>query len=155
MFEEARAMAGTMKLCTLTQSELAARMGVSQSYVANKLRLLGYSGECEALILSSGISERHARAILRISDEGERRNMITRVAEGGLTVRECEALVEAHLPTPSLSASGKATDKAGAAARLRELIRRGARELNSLGIDAEVSVSYFGKKCYLTLSYTE
>ena len=40
MFDEARAMSGTLKLCNITQKELADRMGVSQSYVANKLRLL-------------------------------------------------------------------------------------------------------------------
>ena len=50
MFEEARAMSGTLKLCNITQKELAERMGVSQSYVANKLRLLSFSPYLEKLI---------------------------------------------------------------------------------------------------------
>ena len=50
MFEEARAMSGTLKLCNITQKELAERMGVSQSYVANKLRLLSLAPHLEKLI---------------------------------------------------------------------------------------------------------
>ena len=50
MFDEARAMSGTLELCRITQKELADRMGVSQSYVANKLRLLALSPYMEKLI---------------------------------------------------------------------------------------------------------
>ena len=57
MFDEARAMSGTLKLCNITQKELAKSMGVSQSYVANKLRLLSFSPYVEKLIKKHGISE--------------------------------------------------------------------------------------------------
>ena len=70
MFDEARAIRSTMELCHLTQGELARQLGVSQSYVANKLRLLKFSQKMTEKIRSSGISERHARALLRLI-EGE------------------------------------------------------------------------------------
>ena len=66
MFDEARAIRSTMELCHLTQGELARQLGVSQSYVANKLRLLKFSQKMTEKIRSSGISERHARALLRL-----------------------------------------------------------------------------------------
>ena len=66
MFDEAKAIRSTMELCHLTQGELARQLGVSQSYVANKLRLLKFSEKMTEKIRSSGISERHARALLRL-----------------------------------------------------------------------------------------
>ena len=94
MFEEARAMSGTMELCKITQKELAERMGVSQSYVANKLRLLSLSPHVERLIKKHGISERHARAVLRLDSEDDQLEILEKVISRELTVRECEALVD-------------------------------------------------------------
>ena len=53
MFDEARAMSGTLLLCKITQRELAERLGVSQSYVANKIRLLSLSPDMEKKITES------------------------------------------------------------------------------------------------------
>ena len=73
MFEEASALEGTIKMCKLTQSDIAKKLGVSQSYIANKLRLLSFSESMKAEILSSGLTERHARAVLRLKGEELRR----------------------------------------------------------------------------------
>ena len=154
MFEEARAMAGTLKLCSLTQEALAEQMGVSQSYVANKLRLLGYSPETERMIIDLGLCERHARAILRLGEEEARRDMIVRVAERGLTVRECEALVEAvRMEEPPRSTEGECALKA--VERFRDTVASGVEHLCSRGISASSHVSYFGKKTYLTVCIEE
>ena len=93
MFEEARAMEGTMELCHITQKELAERMGVSQSYVANKLRLLRLSPEARAVIGTAGLTERHARAVLRLPEEG-RLAALRHIAEAGLNVAGTEKYVE-------------------------------------------------------------
>ena len=154
MFEEARAMAGTIRLCELTQEALAAQMGVSQSYIANKLRLLGFSPETEAMILSLGLSERHARAILRLQDERTRQQTVTKVAERGLTVRECEALVEAtRLDEPFRAEEGE--PKFRTVERFRDSVTEGIEHLCSLGISASSHVSYFGRKTYLTVCIEE
>ena len=99
MFEEASAMEATLKLCAITQEELAERLGVSQSYVANKLRLLKYSPALREHILSAGLSERHARTILRLGDERSRTLAIRRAAEEGLSVAMTEQLVDMLLTT--------------------------------------------------------
>ena len=59
MFDEARSMHGMIQMCKMTQSELAQKLGVSQSYVANKLRLLKFGEEMQKKITDSAISERH------------------------------------------------------------------------------------------------
>ena len=88
MFDEARAMSGTLQLCHITQKELAERMGVSQSYVANKLRLLAFTPYVEKLIKKHSISERHARALLRLESEEDMLEILEKVVTRELTVRE-------------------------------------------------------------------
>ena len=97
MFDEARAIEGTLKLCSITQKELAERMGVSQSYVANKLRLLSFAPHLEKLIVKHGISERHARALLRLESDEDKLEILEKVIARDLTVRECEALVDMEI----------------------------------------------------------
>ena len=99
MFEEAEAMAAALALCEITQEELAAQMHVSQSYVANKLRLLKYSHELRRELLEANASERHARTVLRLCDERSRRLVIRRIKEEGLSVAMTERLVDMLLAT--------------------------------------------------------
>ena len=106
-FDEARALWGTMKMVSMTQEELARRLGVSQSYVANKLRLLRLPIEIQDEIVERGLSERHARALLRLGETDTLRGVLVRVAEDELTVSETEELVDAILSaksTPSTDA---------------------------------------------------
>ena len=94
MFEEAEALHGMLNMCSMTQSELAAKMGVSQSYVANKLRLLNLSSKSRELILASRLTERHARALLRIKDEALLHTVIKKIRDMRLNVSESEALID-------------------------------------------------------------
>ena len=154
MFDEARAMAGTLKLCRMTQSELAEQMGVSQSYIANKLRLLGFSERVMDEIRRSGLSERHARSILRLSSEGDRLEMVRKVSERGLTVRECEALVDAAVLTHAPALIGRA-ERGRRIDCFISTLKESLDVLSSLGISAELRHSYYGKKMYLTVSIEE
>ena len=82
--EEAAAIAKLIAVYGLSQEQAAERLGKSQSAVANKLRLLRLSPACVALLREGGLSERHARALLRLSDENERRAGLQRGAGGGV-----------------------------------------------------------------------
>ncbi len=95
IFEEARALYGTIKMCGITQQEIARRLGVSQSYIANKLRLLKFSIGMQEKITESGLCERLARALLRIKDERVQESALSQITERRMTVAEGEALVEA------------------------------------------------------------
>ena len=66
MFETAAAMDKLCREHGLTQDEVAERLSVSQSYVANKMRLLRFDSDMREKILSAGLTERHARALLRL-----------------------------------------------------------------------------------------
>lgn len=66
MFETAAAMDKLCREYGLTQEEVAARLSVSQSYVANKIRLLRFDVSMQEKLLAAGLTERHARALLRL-----------------------------------------------------------------------------------------
>ena len=70
--EEAEGLARLMRLYGLSQEQAAQRVGKSQSAVANKLRLLRHSPQVLALLRENQLSERHARALLRLPEEEDR-----------------------------------------------------------------------------------
>lgn len=94
IFDEARAIEGTIKMCEITQEELARKLDVSQSYIANKLRLLKFSEPVKQQITANGLSERHARTILRLGTAEEQLHAVECVAKQNLTVETTEKLVD-------------------------------------------------------------
>ncbi|KRN11084.1 nucleoid occlusion protein [Liquorilactobacillus mali] len=90
--EEAKAYRELMKLNKLTQIELAKALGKSQSFVANKLRLLKLAPYVQRVIMQRKILERHGRSVLSLNDE-KQVAIIKRVIDNQLTVKETEALV--------------------------------------------------------------
>ena len=68
--EEAAAIAAFLQQTGMTQEAVAAQLGMSPSALANKLRLLRLSPACRALLVEHGLTERHARCLLRLEDEG-------------------------------------------------------------------------------------
>ena len=108
VFEEAEGIRRLMEDWGVTQEEAARRLGKSQSAIANKLRLLRLTSEERKCIVENGLSERHARAILRIPQEDVRKKLLAQVVEKGLTVRQTEELVEKTLEEkPAKPARGR------------------------------------------------
>lgn len=93
-FEEAEAIARLITEFGMTQAQAAERLGKQQSTIANKLRLLRFSPAERSLIGQYQLSERHARALLRIEDEAMRRQLLREIGEKELTVAKTEARVE-------------------------------------------------------------
>lgn len=93
MFEQAAAIASLLREWNITQEEAARRLGMSQSYLANKVRLLKLSAEEQNEIIANKLTERHARALLRIDDIEIRRKVLRAVIARGLNVSQTEALV--------------------------------------------------------------
>ena len=94
MFEQASAIVSLIEIYGLTQEQAAKRLSLSQSYVANKLRLLRFTPLEQKIILDYGMTERHARAILRIQDEKEREKVTLHIAQESLTVKETEQYID-------------------------------------------------------------
>ncbi len=95
--EEAEAIARLIRDYGLSQEEAARRLGRSQSAVANKLRLLRLSPALLLALREAGLTERHARALLRLPTEELRRRALDEVVKRGLSVARTEALAEALL----------------------------------------------------------
>lgn len=77
-----------------TQDELAKRMGKSQSTIANKLRLLKLSDTIRKQLYECSLTERHARALLKLTDEIKQLEALSIIKEKGLNVRESEMLIQ-------------------------------------------------------------
>lgn len=150
MFEAAAAMDGTLRLCDITQRELGERMGVSQSYIANKLRLLNLSSRLQEKIRASGISERHARALLRLEDEKTREDILDKVIERHLTVRECEALVDAAVERDA-PLSFSRTEIGERISLFSSTVDKCVESLRSCGVEVRRQTSYIGGKMYITI----
>ena len=92
--EEAAAIARLIATYGLSQEQAAERLGKSQSAIANKLRLLRLSPDCVRLLREHDLSERHARALLRLTDEEDRLKALQVIAARGYNVAQSEAYIE-------------------------------------------------------------
>lgn len=97
MFEQAYGFQKLIENHSLTQDEVARRMSLSQSAVANKLRLLKLSFEEQKLILETNLTERHARALLKIEDKDLRLELIREFAAEKMNVRQSEEYIDGLL----------------------------------------------------------
>lgn len=91
--EEAEGLYRLITEFNLTQEVLAQRIGKSQSTIANKLRLLKLPQEVKEQLKNSNLTERHARALLKLP-ENEQLPLLKRIIEEGMTVRQTEEAVE-------------------------------------------------------------
>lgn len=108
--EEARTYQKILELeDDMTQEELAATMGKTQSSVSNKLRLLALPDEIQDALLNEKISERHARCLLNVENANDQVKMLNRIIEEKLTVRELDKIVKEMKEGPSDSSSGGVT----------------------------------------------
>ena len=92
--EEARAYDQLATQFTLTQEQIAQKVGRSRAAVANSMRLLGLPSEVQSWIADNRLSVGHAKAILGLPSSAEQRLVAERVLKRSLTVRETEQLVE-------------------------------------------------------------
>ncbi len=98
--EEARGLSRLMSTFSLSQEQAAALVGKSQSGVANKLRLLRHSGPVLEQLQCQGLTERHARALLKLPSEGEKLAAIQAIAGGNLNVAQAESYIDKLLKPP-------------------------------------------------------
>lgn len=95
--EEAEGYRNLIKEHGLTQEDLAQKIGKSQSTIANKIRLLRLSPMVKKILSDNNLTERHARALLKIEEEQIQLKVLQKVCERGLNVRKTEELVQRAL----------------------------------------------------------
>ena len=96
-FEEAEGYHRLIEELRLSQQQLAQRLGRQQSTIANKLRLLRLCTEVRATLLRHQLTERHARALLRLHDEDQQLAVIDNIVLNNLNVQQTEELVERYV----------------------------------------------------------
>lgn len=93
-FEEAEALQKLMQVYDFTQSEVAQKLGRSQSAIANKLRLLRISPSMRQRLLNAHLTERHARALLMLHTDNERDYVLEHIIRQQLNVEAAENMIK-------------------------------------------------------------
>ena len=91
--EEAKSYVEIMKYSGLNQSQLALRVGKSQSSIANKIRLLNLDEDVQEAVSTKKISERHARALIGL-DEEKQHDALEKIVKKGMTVAQTEKMLK-------------------------------------------------------------
>ena len=143
--EAATAMRSLMEDYHLSQEDLADRIGKSRSAIANTLRLLNLHADVMDMVKSGALSAGHARAIVSVPDEDQKK-MANAIVKGGLSVRAAEKLVKDYFLPPE---EKKKKSQAPLSNELKELIgdmqRVFGTKVNAIGNDnkGRIYIDYY------------
>lgn len=151
MFDEARALSGMLKMRGMTQAEIAKKLGVSQSYIANKIRLLKLSDKVQQKILDTGLCERQARQLLRLDAEEDILLAIEKIHENKLTVLEGEAVVDALVEKEAPKRLSR-LERCERIDSFLSFINASLENLSAIGIRSDSRVERYNEKRYITIS---
>ena len=105
--EQAEAFKALLGELGLKQEELADRVGVSRSHIANTIRLLALPLDVQQLLADEKITAGHARAVLSLGDKEAMTSLATRIAAEDLSVRQTEDVVRRFLEVPQATEDKK------------------------------------------------
>jgi len=105
--EQAEAFRALLDELGLTQEELADRVGVSRSHIANTIRLLALPLDVQQLLADDKITAGHARAVLSLGDKDAMSSLAVRIAAEDLSVRQTEDVVRRFVEAPDQAAEKK------------------------------------------------
>ena len=138
-FEEAEAIALLIQEFNITQEETAMRLGMAQPTIANKLRLLKIPPHERAMIFNNKLTERHARALLKINDETKRREVLNYIIENNLTVDATEKYIKSFEEKEKIEESYKKRSPILKDIKLFfNTVDKAVKVMQLAGVDAEV-----------------
>lgn len=131
VLEEAAGYERLMSDFGLTQDEVAQRVGKSRSAVANILRLVQLPAEVKEMLVDGRLSAGHARALLGLPTQAERRNYASYTVKNGLSARQVEELVRSGRDIKSNKGSGAGSGTKGKPAAALEVEQMMADRLST------------------------
>ena len=149
-FDEARSIEKMLEVKNMTQAKLAKVLGVSQPYIANKIRLLNFSDDEQRLIEDAGLSERHARALLRLSAHKAREEAIDKIKIGKMNVARTEIMIDCMLEE-SLAKTLPHVNTGERVTHFEDILETSLSTLRSFGIGARAKREIFGDKLYISI----
>lgn len=153
IFTQARAMQALCEQYHYTQSSLAKKLRVSQSCVGNKIRLLKFSAAEQSLIIEKGLTERHARALLRIQPP-KREKLIATAGNMRLTVQQTEELVEKYTEDAASNPPGEDSRQFSASGFLLQT-QTAADKLRAIGYKTTCLTESGDGWCRITVTIVE
>jgi ParB family chromosome partitioning protein len=149
--EKARGYQGMIDALGLTQDQVAQKVGLKRSTVANHLRLLELPERAQAAVREGLITMGHARALLGLSEEQQILTILAKVAREGLSVRQTEALVrEATSGSQPKEAQKTLTPMAPWLVelqdRMREFLGTKVQVHNKQGFRGQITIDYYGRE---------
>ena len=142
-FEVAESYQNLIKTQGMTQEEIAKKLGKSQSNIANKLRLLRLYPRTRRLILEYSLSERHARALLHLTNEEAQLSAVRTINEKSLNVKESEELIKKMLK-PKQAPAQKIKFKSFQDVRVfTNTIKKALEIMRDGGVDADMETNSF------------
>ncbi len=149
-FEEALGIRKLMENYQMTQQNVAEKLGKTQSAVANKLRLLRLPEEVMQMLRENGMTERHARALLKLGEPEQQLAALKYVIRYGLNVSQTEAYIERLL--------AEKPEKKKLKPRILKDVRlffntmsRAVETMRMAGIGAEIDKAYEGEDMVVTI----
>jgi len=157
--EEAEGYAAILTEMNMTQEDLAKKVGKNQSTVANKLRLLRLSRNVKRMLLEHNLSERHARALLRIDkDQGAtiaedmHIQVIERIVRDDLTVKKTEELIDRIINKPKQGAINKPKTYIRDLRIFTNTIKHALGVVKDSGMKAEYEIDEGTEGCFITIA---
>lgn len=152
--EEAEGYELLLQEFSITQEQMAERVGKKQSTISNKLRLLKLSPAVRQILREQALTERHARALLTLEDEAAQQSVLQAVVENGLNVRQTEALIESlsEETAPEEAAVGRKRIKVIRDVRIfLNTIKKVVGDLKGTGVKVKVKQDVDGNDIVLTM----
>lgn len=110
-FDEAMGIEKLITYYGMTQEDAASKLGKAQSTIANKLRLLRLTPDERELIVRFNLTERHARALLRLGSPADRLNVLEKIVKCNLNVERTERLIDDYIGKEKIKSSYKKRSK--------------------------------------------
>jgi len=156
--EEAEGFRNLMTDYGFTQEQLAQKLGKNQSTIANKLRILRLPEGVQTALLDNGLTERHARAILKLDNEAMQTEAVARIVTAGLTVQRTEELIESMLK--KTAAERKTARRTQIKSYVKDMrlftntIKQAVDIMNNAGVTADYDVEEDKTGCFISIMVT-